>query len=135
MDTRKRYILLVEDSPEDVVLIVRALKQVAPDCETIVVGDAGHAMELLHSGEVMRGGPPVLALVDIGLPRVGGFELVEQLRADHTTQDLPVFILSSSDHPLDKSLGLKVGVDGYILKPVSFNELVASFESLGSYLW
>jgi two-component system, response regulator len=130
MIASKRFILLVEDSQDDEVLVTRALKRVAPNCETVVARDADQAMGmLLHETEELPERPAVM-LVDIGLPKVGGLELVERVRSNDDTRDLPVFVLTASAHHLDVQMSQRLGANGYIHKPIRYEEMVSALESL-----
>ena len=95
-----KFILLVEDNPDDEVLIVRALRknQIWNDVE--VVRDGVAALDFLFATGPCCGRDtadlPALVLLDLRLPRMHGFQVLRRIRADRRTQDLPVIIITAS---------------------------------------
>lgn len=72
--------------------------------------------------------PVDLAIVDLGLPGMSGLELIRRLRADG--KDLPILILTARDRWQDKVEGLQAGADDYVVKPFSFEEVLARVQAL-----
>jgi two-component system alkaline phosphatase synthesis response regulator PhoP len=70
-------------------------------------------------------GPPSLILLDLNLPHMSGFELCRRLKAESTTAQVPILMLTARADESDKVLGLNLGADDYITKPFSMRELVA----------
>ena len=70
-------------------------------------------------------GPPSLVLLDLNLPQMSGFEICRRLRAESTTANIPIVMLTARSDETDKVLGLNMGADDYITKPFSMRELVA----------
>lgn len=130
-------ILLVEDNPSDIGLTRRALLKNAIRNELVVAEDGQEALDYLF-GEGRYAGrdvaeQPVLVLLDINLPRVGGFEVLRRIRADSRTRRLPVVILTSSKEQEDVARGYDSGTNSYIRKPVDFNEFSEVIRQLGLY--
>lgn len=130
-------ILLVEDSPDDVVLTLRALQQANILNEVVVARDGVEALDYLlgtgaHAGRDTRILPAVV-LLDLKLPKISGLEVLERLRGDERTQLLPIVILTSSKEEQDLISGYKLGANSYIRKPVDFNEFAAAVRQLGVY--
>ncbi len=130
-------ILLVEDSPDDVVLTLRALQQANILNEVVVARDGVEALDYLlgtgeHAGRDARILPAVV-LLDLKLPKISGLEVLERLRSDERTQLLPIVILTSSKEEQDLISGYKLGANSYIRKPVDFNEFAAAVRQLGIY--
>jgi DNA-binding response OmpR family regulator len=80
----------------------------------------------------MNAGPQVV-LLDLNLPKVGGLEVLRQLRANERTKHLPVVILTSSNEEQDRLHGYENGANSYVRKPVDFNQFIESVRQLGLY--
>lgn len=128
---QNKTILLVEDNPDHVLLARRALKIANVDGEMIVMSDGEQALAYLKgkSGNAL----PHVVLLDLGLPGMGGLEVLQQIRNDPQTHDLPVVILSTSDELSDKQQGYAIGANSYILKPVEFKRFAHVVERLAEY--
>ncbi|MFO1488472.1 MAG: response regulator [Verrucomicrobiota bacterium] len=120
-------ILLVEDMPQDVELTLRALKHANITNRIHVVRDGAAALNFLFcTGEyAYRQGQeqPQLILLDLGLPKVDGLEVLQRIKADPRTRPFPVIVLSASTHDRDLATSQRLGADGYIVKPVDFQNL------------
>jgi len=132
-----KSILLVEDNPQDELLILRTLKRINLANEIAVVRDGQQAIDYLFGeGEFSgRAGaePPAVVLLDIGLPRLSGHEVLERLRADPRTRLLPVVILTSSDEEKDRLRSYEQGANSYVRKPLDFGEFAETVARLGIY--
>lgn len=135
---KDRFVLLVEDNPDDVALTLRALKRNHISNEVIVATDGVEALDFLFCrGAYARRDPhslPELILLDLRLPKVDGIEVLRQVRADQRTQSLPIVILTSSNRDRDMVDSLHYGANAYIQKPVEFDPFVAAIRELGLYL-
>jgi CheY-like chemotaxis protein len=130
-------ILLVEDSPDDEMLILRALRRANIANDVIVARDGVEALEyLLGQGALadraVRGLPQVVVL-DLKLPRVDGLEVLRRIRADERTRLLPVVLLTSSDEDRDRIEGYHRGANSYVRKPIHFAEFSEAIKQLGLY--
>jgi DNA-binding response OmpR family regulator len=74
---------------------------------------------------LILGGPPSLIVLDLNLPQMSGLEMCRRLRAETTTAQVPILMLTARTDESDKVLGLNLGADDYITKPFSMRELVA----------
>jgi CheY-like chemotaxis protein len=128
-----KVILLVEDNPDDIALTLRALKNFGVANEIIVVNDGVEALSrLLGEGDAARLMPTVI-LLDLKLPKLGGLELLQRLRADERTKLLPVVVLTSSDEEKDLIESYRLGANSYVRKPVDFSQFAESVRQLGLY--
>ncbi|KAF0163596.1 MAG: putative two-component response regulator [Rhodocyclaceae bacterium] len=134
---KARSILLVEDNPQDEMLILRVLKKINLANEVDVVRDGQQAVDYLFGeGEfVARAGTelPAVVLLDIGLPRLSGLEVLARLRADPRTRLLPVVILTSSDEHKDRLKSYERGANSFVRKPLAFAEFAETVARLGVY--
>jgi len=132
---RAKFILLVEDNPDDALLAVRALRKNNIWANVEVVRDGVEALDFLFGTGNFCGRDvkekPAMILLDLGLPRVHGFEVLRRLRADKRTRDLPVIIITSSWSPDDILQGYSLRADGYVCKTVQFDKFVDALGHLG----
>lgn len=132
-----RVILLVEDNPQDEMLVLRALRRAHVANRIDVVRDGQQALDYLFcSGEfAARAGPtlPTVVLLDISLPRLTGLEVLAGLRADPRTRLLPVVMLTSSDEDADRLASYEGGANSFVRKPLAFAEFAETVARLGVY--
>jgi two-component system, response regulator len=133
----ERNILLVEDNSNDEELTLRALKRNNILNKVIVVRDGVEALDYLFT----RGGyasrdpaeMPQVVLLDLNLPKIGGLEVLQSLRADERTKLIPIVILTSSREDRDLIAGYSRGANSYIVKPVDFLQFSEAVRQLGLY--
>ena len=133
----RRFVLLVEDSADDVELTLRALSKSDILVEVVVVHDGVEALDFIfgtgpYAGRNLNVMPTVVFL-DLKLPRVNGFEVLQRIRADERTKLLPVVILTSSNEEKDLIRSYELGANSYVCKPVDFTEFSNAIRQLGSY--
>ncbi len=132
-----KTILLVEDTPQDELLTLRILRKANVANRIDVARDGQQALDyLFRAGEFAdRDGPdlPAVVLLDIGLPRLSGLEVLERLRADSRTVLLPVVILTSSDEERDRLRSYEIGANSFVRKPVEFADFAETVARLGIY--
>ncbi|HEY9603772.1 MAG TPA: response regulator [Allocoleopsis sp.] len=129
-------ILLVEDSPNDIELILAALSEHRLANEVVVVRDGEEALDYLYRRGVFKlrmEGNPVVVLLDLKLPKVDGLEVLAQLKSDPELKKLPIVILTSSREEQDLIDSYDLGTNAYVVKPVDFHEFVDSIKSLGLF--
>lgn len=130
-------VLLVEDSPQDLELALRAFKKANLTNRIEVARDGVEALEFLfcegaHAGRRIEDGPGVV-LLDLKLPRIDGMEVLRRIKTDPRTKAIPVVVLTSSNEQKDIVESYNLGVNSYIVKPVSFDRFAAAVEELGLY--
>src|SRR4028118_528499 len=131
-----KRILLVEDSPNDVELILTALSENCLANEVVVVRDGEEALDYLYRQGVFRlrmEGNPVVVLLDLKLPKVDGLEVLAQLKSDSQLKVVPVVVLTSSHEEQDILRSYNLGVNAYVVKPVDFHEFVGAIKELGLF--
>ena len=130
-------LLLVEDSPDDVELTLRAFKKINLSNPIHVVRDGAEALEFLfctgaYAHRKTQDSPKVV-LLDLKLPKVDGLEVLKRIRADPRTKSIPVVILTASREESDVVSSYELGVNSYIVKPVDFEQFVEATRTLGLY--
>jgi two-component system response regulator len=130
-------ILLVEDNDDDAELTVRAFKNARVANPLVRARDGVDALDFLFARNKYAdraGAPlPALVLLDLNLPKVGGHEVLRQIRASEVTKLLPVVVLTSSNEERDRLAAYANHVNSYVRKPVSYAEFVETSRALGLY--
>lgn len=120
--TAKARILIADDEPH-----IRRILQFLLEQEGFEVAMAEDGKKAL---EIMPGFQPDLVLLDVMMPRMDGFAVLEQIRSDFKTKALPVIMLTAKGDESDKVRGLRTGANDYILKPFSHDELLLRVSNL-----
>ncbi len=126
MDTPDQPILLVDDDASDIELTRWAFKNSGFTTEMVVARDGLEALDLLlpSGGGVPL--DPVMVLMDMDMPRMGGVETVQRLRADPRTQIVPVIMLTTSVAQRDIMAASNAGANGYVQKPLDIEDFLKS---------
>ena len=136
MDADLKRILLVEDDPKDAELTLTGLAEYNLANEVDVVRDGEEALDYLYrrrSHDSRPNGNPAVLLLDLKLPKIDGFEVLQQIRADEKLSMIPVVILTSSHEERDLVRSYELGVNAYVVKPVDFHEFVNAVKRLGMF--
>ena len=130
-----KTILLVEDNPDDVLLTKRAFEHSHVLNEIVVAEDGVEALEYLFGEGKYVGNRtiPELILLDLKMPKIGGLEVLERLKADEDLSLIPVVILTTSTEEEDLVNSYKLGANSFIRKPVDFKQFSDAIEQLGLY--
>jgi two-component system, response regulator len=132
-----KLILLVEDNLDDEALTLRAFKKSNVSNKVVVARDGAEALDYLFGtgphADRDTGIQPEIILLDLHLPKVDGFEVLERLRADQRTKLLPVVVLTSSGEEQDVARVYGLGANSFIRKPVDFEQFVTAVQQLGLY--
>jgi CheY-like chemotaxis protein len=130
-------ILIVEDTPGDLELALRALKKANLTNSIQIARDGAEALDFIFgegefSGRWLENGPKVI-LLDLKLPKIDGLEVLKRLKSDPRTKAIPVVVLTSSKEQSDVVESYKLGVNSYIVKPVNFERFAVAVQQLGMY--
>jgi len=130
-----KYILLVEDNPDDVDLTIMALEKNNILNKVRVARDGEEALSFLFDEEAGNKETelPAVILLDLNMPKVNGLDVLKQIRKNVKTKRLPVVILTSSNEEQDIIRGYDLGANSYICKPVDFKNFVNAIKQLGQY--
>jgi two-component system response regulator len=130
-------ILLVEDDPQDVELTLRAFRSENVQSPIEVLRDGEEALDYLFCRGDYKSRqpdqPPTLILLDLKLPKIGGLQVIREVKASAECQSIPVIVLTSSDEPRDIAESYRLGVNSYIQKPVDIGEFRKAIRALATY--
>lgn len=129
-------ILIVDDSDDDVELFRIGLEEVQLANPVDVCRDGVQALDyLLRRGEHAQRDDvlPLFVLTDIKMPRMDGLEMLRAIRQHPPLRFLPVVIMTSSNQHLDVAAGYAAGANGFVIKPVGFDQLIESARAIGVY--
>ena len=133
----RRTILLVEDNPDDQELTIRALRRSNVLNQVVVARDGEEALNYLFGQEVFLDRDidslPAVVLLDLKLPKIGGIEVLRQIRANAHTRRLPVVVLTSSQEERDLAQVYSLGANSFLHKPVDFEKFSEAVGHLGMY--
>jgi chemotaxis family two-component system response regulator Rcp1 len=128
---RPMEILLVEDSLTDAGLTMEALKEGRVPCRVSLVRDGEEAMQFLHREGIYRKAPrPDLMLLDLGLPKKDGRDVLAELRGDDELKGIPVVVLTASRVHEEILKRENLQVDSYLVKPVDVTQFIGVVKSL-----
>lgn len=132
--------LLVEDNPSDAELTLRAFREHDVATEVVVLTDGADALDFLFGTGPYAGGDegtrpprPTLVLLDLKLPKVDGFEVLDRVKATDETRAVPVVVLTSSEQGRDVSRSYALGCNSYVVKPVTFESFASTVAAVGRY--
>ena len=130
-------VLLVEDDPNDVILMERAFRKAGMLSDFQIARDGEQAVAYLSGkGEFSdrtRTPLPTLVLLDLKLPKLSGFEVLRWMRAQTGLRRLPVLVLTSSKEKHDITRAYELGANAYLLKPALFNDLVDLVKTISMF--
>ncbi|MGE5300510.1 MAG: response regulator [Acidobacteriota bacterium] len=126
-----RPILLVEDDAVDQMLLQRALSTLRIKNRLDVASNGEEALELLSrsKGEDR----PCIIMIDLNMPRMNGFEFLKALRQDESLRMIPVIVLTTSKEQKDVKESYRLGVAGYMAKPVDYLQFVELVKTIDRY--
>lgn len=132
----KDEILLVEDDPGDAKLVLLALAGANLPNKIHHVWDGAEALDCIYGTGAYAGRAPRrprLILLDLNLPKVGGLEVLEKIKADKSKRSIPVVVITSSEQDKDLARCYEFGVNSYIVKPIGFDQLSEVLVLLSRY--
>ena len=131
-----RPILLVEDNLKDIELTLAALRENKLVNDLVVARHGGEALDYLFRWgkfENWPAGDPLVAFLDLKMPKVDGLEVLRQMKADEALKVIPVIMLTSSKEEVDLVKSYRLGVNAYVVKPVGFEQFVEAIKQLGMF--
>jgi CheY-like chemotaxis protein len=131
------HILLAEDDPDDRLLTRRAVKESSVGTTFASVPDGEKLMDYLYRrgeyGTAEQAPRPDLILLDLNMPRMDGREALRKIKSDAKLRRIPVVVLTTSEAEQDVLQSYDLGVNAFVTKPVTFDGLAKTMESLGTF--
>jgi two-component system response regulator len=130
-------ILLVEDSMSDAKLTMRALEKSHLSNTIVHLSDGAEALDFVfargaYSDRNIEHTPKII-LLDLNMPKVGGLEVLREIKGDERTRRIPVIIMTSSKEDSDIIASYDLGVNSYVVKPIGFENFSKAVTELGMY--
>ena len=127
-------VLLVEDNPDDVLIVKRAWREAEIENDLMVVNDGEQAVRFLQKGKPYDDAPtPMLILLDLKMPRMDGFDVLKVIKGDRRLRSIPVVVLTSLEISMDIERAYDYGCNSYIVKPTSFAQFQRAIKKLKHY--
>jgi two-component system response regulator len=130
-------ILIVEDNPTDAELTIRALKKHNLANDLFVAEDGQQALDFIYCKgqfETRHPSKPLKVIfLDLKLPKINGLEVLKVIKSDPQTKKLPVVVISSSKEDPDIKAAYELGANGYVVKPVDFDDFVKAMHNTGLF--
>ena len=137
MDVNEIEILYAEDSMDDAILTIRALKKNGLASKMHHVKDGAEALDFIYcKGKYCErdiNEHPKLIILDLKMPKVGGMEVLEKIKKDPNLQSIPTIILTSSKEDPDIKKCYALGANSYIVKPVEIDDFFRAIKEIGLY--
>lgn len=131
---RERPILLVDDSPDDILIAKRAFEKSRIHNKIFVTYDGEEAIQFLRKEGEYKDVPTTgLVILDLNMPKVNGFEVLETIKSDEKLKSIPIIVLTSSSRPEDIERAYDLGANSFIVKPVNFEDFVEAVMEIKRY--
>ncbi len=134
-DMATTNILLVEDDKVDVMNVQRSFRQANITNPLYIANNGVDALDILKGSHADVNMPEVrrLVLLDLNMPKMGGIELLQNIRKDPDLRSTPVIVLTTSNQEKDRIEAYNLNVAGYLLKPVTFGSFFELITTLNRY--
>jgi len=134
----KKKILLIEDSKDDIILIKRAFlkTKLSDKYEMIIAEDGNQALSYLYDNDTLisqKDKLPMILLLDLNLPKINGFEVLQRIRNNKKTKLIPVIIFTSSKEEQDIIKSYTLGANSYIRKPIDSEKFASVLQQIVTY--
>lgn len=130
-------VLIVEDNPHDSELFIRALKKNNMGTSLFVAVDGEEALSFLFCKgkfEQRRQNKAIkVVFLDLKLPKISGLEVLKAIKSNPETNKTPIVVVSSSAEDPDIQKAYEYGVNGYVVKPLDFNDFQTAMSAAGLY--
>lgn len=127
-------ILLVDDDPNDILIAKRAFAKAQIQNKIYVTRDGEEAIRFLQKKESYKAAPtPSIVLLDLKMPKVDGFEVLETIKSDEQLKSIPIIVLTTSERDQDIERAYNLGCNSFIVKPVSFHDFVDIVNEIKRY--
>lgn len=131
-----KKILLVEDNKDDILLIQRAFNKskLSEKFELIIAQDGDQALSILNDMTTSQKNIiPMILLLDLNLPRINGFDVLQHIRSNEKTKYIPVIVFTSSREERDITKSYTLGANSYIRKPIDSEKFMLVLQQIVTY--
>lgn len=128
---KRPTILLVEDDELDIISVRRSFSKLGGQYDLQIAFNGKEALGYL---ETLSEELPEVILLDLNMPRMNGIEFLTRLRQNDRFSNIKVFIMTTSNEKADRQLTEQLGISGYIIKPLSYNENTKRLDSMDSFV-
>ncbi|MEF2279315.1 response regulator [Deinococcus sp. YIM 134068] len=125
----RRRILLVDDNPHDVELALSAFEESGDEHDITVAGGGPEALAVLRSSEHL----PDLILLDLKMPHMDGLAVLDAIRGEAATRDIPVVMLTTSGEDRDIQASYAHGASAYVIKPLDFGQFQEAVQTISDF--
>ncbi len=128
----KHTILLIEDDELDIISVQRSLKKLESEYELHIAYNGKEALSLLTEKK-----PPLIPdviLLDLNMPKMNGIEFLKILRNNDSLKHIRVFIMTTSAESADRMATEELGISGYIIKPLNYNDNTKRVDSMDAFV-
>jgi len=129
----KKVILLVEDDELDVISVERSLKKISQEHKLYTAYNGIEALEMLKNADGELNFVPDLILLDLNMPKMNGIEFLKVLKNDEVLSAVDVLVMTTSGDDADRKVTEGLGVSGYLIKPLNFNNNDKRTDSLDGF--
>jgi len=129
---KKHTILLIEDDELDVISVQRSFKKLDSAYELHTAYNGEEAIAMLTSGKPNL--TPDVILLDLNMPKMNGIEFLRFLRKDNSLKNIKVFIMTTSSDSNDRAAAEEMGISGYIIKPLNYNDNSKRSDSMDAFV-
>ena len=128
---RKHSILLIEDDELDIISVERSLKKIESEYELHTAYNGIEALKMIKGDNALK---PDVILLDLNMPKMNGIEFLRILREDEEIKDIKVFIMTTSAESADRNLAEELGISGFIIKPLNYNDNTKRSDSMDAFV-
>lgn len=118
---KRKHILLIEDDELDVISVERSLRKLDQEYELFTAYNGIEALDMLRRADESNNPLPDVIILDLNMPKMNGTEFLKVLRTDDKLKHLKVFVMTTSGDEADRKATEQLGVSGYLIKPLNFN--------------
>lgn len=129
MECKKLNILLIEDDAIEVMKLHRVISSKGLNHSIVEANNGVEALGILQKKEAL----PDIILLDLNMPKINGIEFLSILKADEVLKHLPTIVLTTSNNQKDVLECYKIGIAGYVIKPLKYEDYVQKIEAVLKY--
>lgn len=134
MEQKRLKVLLTEDDDGHATLIRRNLERAKLTADIVRLRDGQETLHYLRRQFAGENSHPMLLLLDIRMPGIDGTEVLRQIKSDRRMRTLPVYMLTTTDNPVEVDRCFELGCNAYVTKPVAYEAFTTAIERLCAFL-